>query len=104
TDNSARPLAIASSCLASSHMRAPQDCHAQVGECHPGFLRRHRHQRMPGHPGRRVHFEKLERAVRLQHEIEAAPSAAAEDLERSERGGADLELLRLGKAAWTEVF
>ena len=60
---SARPAAIAFSCLASSHMRAPQDFDAEIAEAHPGLPRRHRHQRMAGHPRRRVHFEEDERPV-----------------------------------------
>src|SRR5262249_4078940 len=99
-----RPAGVALSCFASSHMRASQDRDTEIAEAHPGFSRRHRHQRMPGHAGGSVHLEKLERSVRFENEIEPAPSAAADDLERGKRGGADLELLRLGEAARTEIL
>ena len=70
----------------------------------PACLRRHRHERVAGHPRRRVHLEKLERAVRLQDQVEPAPAAAAHDAERRERRRPDLPLLGLVEAARTEVL
>ena len=47
---SASAAAMMFNCFASSHMRAPQNFHAQLAEREPCLLRRHRHQRVAGHP------------------------------------------------------
>src|SRR5512144_1390163 len=96
--------AIAFSWRASSHMRTLQDLDAKVSERRPGLPRRHRHEAVPRHPGRRVHFEERIRAVVAKDQVEATPAAAADDIERGERPRANLALLRVRYAARTEVF
>src|SRR4029450_7161698 len=77
--SSARLAAMAFNCLGSSHMRAPQDRETQIGKRNARLLRCHRHQRMSGHSGRRVDFEKRIRAVGAQDDVEASPAASAAD-------------------------
>src|SRR6185312_6337988 len=96
--------AIAFSCFASSHMRASQDFDAKIGERRARLFRRHRHEAVAGHPRRRVHLEERVRAVGAQDQVEPAPAAAADDVERGERTCADLVFLRRRKTARAEVF
>src|SRR5438132_4163784 len=66
-----------------------QNRDTQVGERQSRLLRRHRHQAVAGHAGRCVQLEEREAAVGAQHQVGAAPAAAAEHAECAQRLGTD---------------
>src|SRR6478672_8152077 len=96
--------AMAFSWRASSHMRTLQYLDTEVGERRTGLTRRHRHEAVPRHSRRRVHFEERIRAVLSEDQVEPAPAAAADDVERGERLRANLALLGVRYATRTEVL
>src|SRR6266567_740037 len=103
TAASAMTSASALSARMSSHMRASQDFHAKRGEIHPRLLRRHRHEAVSRHAGRRIDLEERPRAIGAQDQIEAAPAAATDDAKRRQRLRLDRLLDVGGYAARAEI-
>ena len=97
-------MASASICFTSSHMRASQDLDAQVGKRHPRLPRRHRHQAVAGHARRRVDLEQRKAAVGAQDQVEPAPPAAADDIERASATARISISLASGKPAGQKYF
>src|SRR6185503_15118752 len=84
-------------------MRPLQDLHAQVFVRDAHCARRHRHQRVIGHAGRGIHFEQVGPSALVEHEIDAAPAAAAERTECLEADCLQLLFLLLRHSARDEV-
>ena len=97
--SSASAAAIAFSCLASSHMGAPQDFDAQVGEraCPPAFAAIGTSE-WPVMPGDVFTSRNWNVPSGCRMRSSRPQPRAADDAERGERRRADLPLLRLGRA------
>src|SRR6266699_2787019 len=91
---------IASPVLELSQFENPQ---AQIFERRSGVTRCQGHERVVGHPRRGVDLEKTGLPLAVEHEVHAAPSAAAQDSEGSQRLVLNDALGARGQSAGNDV-
>src|SRR5688500_11370926 len=101
--NTAMPANIPATRVSLARMRELQHLHTKILIGNADRPRRHRHERVVRHAGRGVHFQQDRLAALVEHQVDPAPAAAAEGLERLQAHGLDFLFLLRGQAAGDEV-
>src|SRR3954452_16884106 len=85
-------------------MRPLQDLDAQVFVGDADRARRHRHEAVTGHAGRRIYLQEVGLAGLRQHQVDADPAVAADELERLQRERLQRPFLRRCQSGRAVVF
>src|SRR5690242_18532449 len=86
-----------------SHMRRFQYSHAKLVELDAASARGHRHETVIRHARNGVHFEQVGLPCGVDHDVDAPPTTATDQLESFKRFLLDTPLLLDGQSRRTDV-